>query len=90
MYWYRHCSLINWGKSLDKINNAPMPGGLSYRQVVDLLHGLTKKANVCGFNLVEFAPEKDINGLAALTAVRIIFNMIGALVRSPFFAQSRI
>jgi len=36
--------------------NAPMPGGLSYRQVVDLLHGLTKKANVCGFNLVEFVP----------------------------------
>ncbi len=70
--------------------NAPMPGGLSYRQVVDLLHGLTKKANVCGFNLVEFVPEKDINGLAALTAARISFNMIGALVRSAFFAQNRI
>jgi agmatinase len=82
--------LINWGKSLDKINNVPMPGGLSYRQVVDLLHGLTKKANVCGFNLVEFVPEKDINGLAALTAARISFNMIGALVRSAFFAQNRI
>lgn len=63
---------------------APMPGGLSYRQVVDILHGLTKKANVCGFNLVEFVPDKDINGLAALTAARIVFNMIGALVRSKF------
>jgi len=90
MYWYRHCSLITWGKSLDKINLAPMPGGQSYRQVVDFLHGLTKKANVCGFNLVELMPEKDINGFSALTAARIIFNMIGALVRSPFFAQSRI
>ena len=70
--------------------NAPMPGGLSYRQVVDLLHGLTKKANVCGFNIVEFVPEKDTNGLAALTAARIVFNMIGALVRSTFFTQRRV
>ncbi len=70
--------------------NAPVPGGLSYRQVVDLLHGLTKKINVCGFNLVEFAPGIDINGLTALTAVRIVFNMIGALVRSTFFPKRRI
>jgi len=70
--------------------NAPVPGGLSYRQIVDLLHGLTKKANVHGFNLVEFVPEKDINGLTALTAARIVFNMIGALVRSTFFVQRRI
>ncbi len=67
---------------------APMPGGLSYGQVVDLLHGLTKKANVCGFNLVEFVPEQDINGLSALTAARIVFNMIGAMVRSTFFTKS--
>ncbi|MEJ2658111.1 MAG: agmatinase [Desulfobacterales bacterium] len=67
---------------------APMPGGLSYRQIVDLLHGLTKKTNVCGFNLVEFVPEKDPNGLAALTAARIVFNMIGALVRSTFFIKN--
>jgi agmatinase len=62
--------------------NAPVPGGLSYWQVVDLLHGLTKKANVRGFDLVEFVPERDINGLGALTAARIVFNMIGALARS--------
>jgi len=70
--------------------NAPVPGGLSYRQVVDLLHGLTKKTNVHGFNLVEFVPEKDINGLTALTCARIVFNMIGALVRSTFFTQRRV
>jgi agmatinase len=67
--------------------NTPMPGGLSYPQIVDLLHGLTKKANVCGFNLVEFVPEKDTHGLSALTAARIVFNMIGALVRSTFFCS---
>jgi agmatinase len=67
--------------------NAPVPGGLSYRQVVDLVHGLTKKAEVRGFDLVEFVPDKDINGLGALTAARLIFNMIGSLVRSKPFAQ---
>jgi agmatinase len=70
--------------------NAPVPGGLSYRQVIDLLHGLTNKVNVCGLCLVEFVPEKDINGLAALTAARIVFNMIGALVRSTYFVQRRV
>jgi agmatinase len=69
--------------------NTPMPGGLSYPQVMDLLHALTKKASVCGFNLVEFVPEKDPDGLAALTAARIVFNMIGGLVRSTFFAKRR-
>jgi agmatinase len=62
--------------------NAPVPGGLSYRLVIDLIHNLAQKVAVRGFNLVEFVPDKDINGLGALTAARIVFNMIGALVRS--------
>ena len=61
---------------------APLPGGLSYGTVVDLLHGLTKKADLYGFDLVEFVPEKDINGLGALMAARIVFNVVGALARS--------
>jgi arginase family enzyme len=48
-------------------------GYLSYRQIVDILHDLTKKANVCGFNLAEFVPEKDVSGLTAS-------NMVGTLV----------
>ena len=62
--------------------NAPVPGGLLYRLVIDLIHNLAEKVDVHGFNLVEFVPEKDINGLGALTAARIVFNMIGALARS--------
>jgi len=62
--------------------NATAPGGLTYRHVTDLLHGLSKKAKVVGFDIVELAPEKDINELSAWTVARIIYNMIGALVRS--------
>lgn len=67
--------------------NAPLPGGLSYWSVIDLIHGLAEKADVLGFDLVEFCPEKDMNGLAALTAARIIINMIGAVIRSKKFSS---
>ncbi len=69
---------------------APAPGGLSYEQVLDLLHGIAKKTNMVGCDLVEFVPEKDTNGLAALTAARIVFNMIGSLVRSRRFAKQEL
>jgi agmatinase len=63
---------------------APAPGGLSYQQVIELIHGLAKKTEILGFDLVEFAPKSDINDLGALTAARIIFNVIGSLVRSRY------
>lgn len=65
--------------------NAPVPGGLSYLQVTDLLHALAKKADIRGFDLVEFVPDKDLNGLGALTAARIVWNMLGVLVRYKHF-----
>jgi agmatinase len=65
--------------------NAPVPGGLSYRQVIDLIHGIAKKSAIHGFDIVEYVPAKDLNGIGALTAARIVFNMIGAWVRyKPF------
>ena len=33
--------------------------------------------------LIEFVPEKDINGLAALTAARIVFYMVGHAIFLP-------
>ena len=60
---------------------APTPGGLTYWNVVELLHGVAAKARLCGFNLVEFAPEKDHDGIAALTSARIVFNAAALLAR---------
>ena len=65
--------------------HAPVPGGLAYWQVIDLIQGLAQKSAIHGFDLVEFVPDRDLNGLGALTAARIVFNMIGALVRSKHF-----
>lgn len=58
---------------------APAPGGLTYWQTIELIAGLAKRAEIAGFDLVELAPSRELNGLGALTAGRIICNVIGAL-----------
>ncbi|SDO45425.1 agmatinase [Phyllobacterium sp. OV277] len=60
---------------------ARTPGGLTYTQVIDLIAGLSKCASIAGFDLVELYPPADIDSLSALTAARIIVNVIGTLVR---------
>lgn len=60
----------------------PAPGGLTYWQVVELLHGVAAKARIAGFDLVEFLPERDINQQGALVAARIITNVLGLLARN--------
>jgi agmatinase len=60
---------------------ARAPGGLTYTQVIDLLAGLGKRARIAGFDLVELYPPADIDGLSALTAARLVVNVIGAIVR---------
>ncbi|WP_417710099.1 agmatinase [Roseibium aggregatum] len=60
---------------------ARTPGGLTYTQVIDLIAGLGRQATIAGFDLVEFYPPNDINGLTALTASRLVVNAIGAIVR---------
>jgi len=61
---------------------APAPGGLMYPHVLELLHGLAQKARIAGFDLVEFVPERDPTGVAALTAARIVCNAIAAIAAS--------
>lgn len=60
---------------------ARTPGGLTYAQVIDLIAGLGKRARIAGFDLVEFYPPADIDGLSAITAARILTNVIGTIVR---------
>ncbi len=60
---------------------APTPGGLTYLQAIDLVHRVSAKANIVGFDMIEFVPERDRDGTAALTAGRVITNLIGSLAR---------
>lgn len=60
---------------------ARTPGGLTYTQTIDLIAGLGRRARIAGFDLVELYPPADIDGLSALTAARILVNLIGTIVR---------
>ena len=53
------------------------PGGLTYWQTAELLHGIAAKAKLCGFNLVEFMPDNDVDGLGALVCARLVVNVLG-------------
>ena len=60
---------------------APTPGGLTYTQSIDLITAVIAKANLIAFDMIEFVPERDPDGIAAITAARIIANTIGCLAR---------
>ncbi len=57
------------------------PGGLTYWQAIELMHGIAAKSRIAAFDLVEFMPERDVDEVGALTAARIIVNAIGLIAR---------
>ncbi|MFP6729976.1 MAG: agmatinase [Alphaproteobacteria bacterium] len=64
---------------------APAPGGVTYVQMLKLIHGLFAKGRVMGMDIVEIQPKRDVNGITSLTAGRLIWNFIAAAVRSGQF-----
>jgi agmatinase len=60
----------------------PAPGGLAYWQVIDLIEGVAKRGRIASFDVVEFMPSRDVLGLGALTAGRIVAHVIGLLARA--------
>lgn len=64
---------------------APAPGGLTFHQTRALIHGLVAKSRVVGMDLVEITPSRDINDISAITAGRLILNLIGAATRAGYF-----
>lgn len=61
--------------------SARTPGGLTYTQVIDLVAGVGARARIAGFDMVELYPPADVSTLSALTAARILANVIGTLAR---------
>jgi agmatinase len=60
--------------------NMPTPGGLVYQDIVELLAGVTGRARIAGFAMVELVPERDSNNLSALTAARIVAIALGHMI----------
>jgi agmatinase len=60
----------------------PAPGGLTYWQAIELLDGVAKRGRIAAFDLVEFFPARDVAGLGALTAGRIVANVAAIAARA--------
>lgn len=65
----------------------PSPGGVTYRQTIELIKGLFAKGEVVGVDIVEIAPARDLNEITSITAGQIILNVIGAAVRAGQFQR---
>ena len=56
-------------------------GGLSYWQMMQIFEAITARAPICGFNMVELMPARDVNGQGALMASRLGLSMLGMIAR---------
>jgi agmatinase len=66
----------------------PAPGGLTFHQARKLIHGLVRKGRVIGMDIVEITPKLDVNRITAITAGRLIVNLIGAAAAAGYFDNS--
>jgi agmatinase len=64
---------------------APVPGGLLFHQARALIHGLEAKGRVLGMDTVGITHCRDVNAISAITAGRLMVNLIGAMIRSGRF-----
>lgn len=58
---------------------ARTPGGLSYWDVVGLLRGVSRKARISAFDIAEFMPERDIDGMGAALAAQLVATTCGLI-----------
>ncbi len=72
----------------DALDPAVMPavigrtaGGLTFEQVLGLVEGVAAKARIVGFDMVEFMPERDVDGQGALVAAQLLAAVLGIVAR---------
>ena len=52
------------------------PGGILWWEIVELFEALAKKGNIVGLNVVELAPQNDLNQISMITAGRLILKLL--------------
>jgi len=65
---------------------APVAGGLSSRQLIDLTRGLAQQLPVRAMDIVEIAPPLDPSGITLFLALQIVFETFAVLAekRTPY------
>lgn len=73
---------------VDALDPAVMPavigrtaGGLSYWQVMELVGAVAERGRIVAFDMVEFMPERDIDGMGAMVAAQLLAGVIGVIAR---------
>jgi agmatinase len=73
---------------LDALDPSIMPavigrtaGGLHYWQVLELVGAVAEKARIAGFDMVEFMPERDVDGLGGTLAAQLLAAVMGIIAR---------
>jgi arginase family enzyme len=56
------------------------PGGLSTREVIHLIHSL--KAPLVGADIVEYNPQRDPVGMTAMTAAKLLKEVVACMIAS--------
>jgi len=57
----------------------PAFGGVTYQQMLDIIHGVAAKARIAAANFVEYVPEQDPAGTGAQAIARLASNVIAAV-----------
>jgi agmatinase len=61
--------------------SVPSPGGLSSVDTIYLLKSVISSGNIMGLDIVELAPDYDINGMTASVAARILSECIASFIK---------
>jgi arginase family enzyme len=56
------------------------PGGLSTRQVIDLIHTIDRP--IVAADIVEYNPRRDISNLTAIVAAKLTKEIAGMMVKT--------
>ena len=56
----------------------PEPGGLSTREIINFISNI--KGDIIGADIVEYNPYRDINEITAITAVKLLKEIIGKVI----------
>jgi agmatinase len=62
--------------------SCPMPGGLSFYEVVDIIQGLVRRGKIVGMDVAEYFPSLDIQRVTAMVIMRLIVILMGTIVRA--------
>jgi agmatinase len=80
--WYVAIDVDGFDPSVTPGTGYPVPGGLTFRQGRDLIRAIAERGLLCGMDIAEIYPSRDLRGLTALTALRVLMLAMGWSARA--------